>query len=60
MTLDDQASDREEQFREAALQTRKPEVPKATGRCLNCDEPTPGRFCDTDCRDDWQKREGRA
>lgn len=30
---------------------------KATGYCLNCDEPLASglRFCDADCRDDYQK-----
>lgn len=28
-----------------------------TGKCLNCEEPLAGslRFCDADCRDDYQK-----
>lgn len=35
----------------------------ATGHCLNCDAPLEAsvldvemRWCDHDCRDDWQKR----
>ncbi len=29
---------------------------QATGFCLNCSEPLSGRrFCDADCRDDYQK-----
>lgn len=30
---------------------------KATGYCLSCGEPLAAglRFCDTDCRDDYQK-----
>lgn len=40
----------------AALSHRKKELP-TTGRCLNCDEPTgTQRFCDVDCRDDFEKR----
>lgn len=35
------------------------QLPPATGLCFNCqgalDEPQ-ARFCDADCRDDWQKR----
>lgn len=29
------------------------------GECHNCGEPTPDgvNFCDTDCRDDWDKRQ---
>lgn len=30
---------------------------EATGRCLNCQEEIEeGRFCDEDCREDFQKR----
>lgn len=31
----------------------------ARGRCHNCDALLVGdlRFCDADCRDDWQRRE---
>jgi len=29
----------------------------AAGHCLNCEEPLEqGRFCDADCREDFQKR----
>ena len=33
----------------------------ATGYCLNCGESLEGdrRFCDADCRDDWQKLKRR-
>ena len=29
-----------------------------TGKCLNCEEALdpPKRWCDLDCRDDWQRR----
>lgn len=39
-----------------ALQRRAPEAPPATGTCLYCDEPTePGRrWCDAECRDEWE------
>lgn len=32
---------------------------EATGRCLNCGEELAdgARWCDADCRDDWQRRE---
>lgn len=36
------------------------QLPPATGRCFNCQEALDDpetRFCDTDCRDDWQKRQ---
>lgn len=34
------------------------EMPGPTGLCLNCGEPTPAvqRWCDDECRDDWQAR----
>ena len=39
-----------------ALRQRKPEGPKATGKCLWCDEATgkDQRWCDAWCRDQWQ------
>lgn len=56
----DMAHEREELLREAALENRKPGAGAPNGRCFNCDEPlTDGhRFCDADCRDDWEKRNG--
>jgi len=61
MTEDDMATAREEQDRELALKVRKPGGPAATGVCLCCGEPvTDGRrWCDADCRDDWQRGEAR-
>ena len=55
-TLDDDASMREEQFLNAALSTRKPDGPTATGRCLYCNAELPDtrRFCDGWCAEDWQ------
>lgn len=52
----DRASEQEEQMREAAMRLRKPEGPKATGKCLCCDAVLPigMRWCDSSCRDDWQ------
>ena len=46
------------------LEVRKPTGPAATGYCLNCDSPMESdiserRWCDQECRDDWQKREDR-
>jgi uncharacterized OB-fold protein len=43
------------------LARRRTEAPAATGFCLNCGavvEP-PRRWCDADCRDDWQREHGR-
>lgn len=38
---------------------RKPEGPKATGRCLNCDKKLPltHRWCDAECLADWRARQ---
>lgn len=38
---------------------RKPLGPVPNGRCHWCDEivPDEARFCDTDCRDDWQREQ---
>jgi hypothetical protein len=54
----DLASEREEFARTHARNVRKPEAPAATGLCLYCDEDvaSPRRWCDTDCRDAWDKR----
>lgn len=54
-TIDDDASMREEQFLEAALATRKPDGPVATGRCLYCNAELPDtrRWCDKWCQEDW-------
>ena len=55
MTLDDDASMREEQFLKVALQKRKPDSPTATGRCLYCNAELSSvrRFCDGWCAEDW-------
>jgi len=52
--ISDQATQREEQFLEAALkQARNVVTLKATGSCLYCEEPVGEgvRFCDAACRD---------
>lgn len=60
--LSDLATQQEQMFLDASLTLRKPEGPPACGHCLNCDEPLPAgaRWCDADCREDWEKRETRA
>lgn len=57
----DMASEVEEIERRAALSRRQPEGPAATGECHNCGEPMPDgrRWCDADCRDDWQRARHR-
>lgn len=53
----DQANDTAALFTRAALSQRAPEGPEATGYCLNCDArlAPKQRWCDTACRDDWEK-----
>lgn len=62
MDIIDNAAATEELHRTLALKAinRGPQV-VATGRCLNCGEPTPEprRWCDADCRDDWQASRSR-
>lgn len=61
MTDDDRATQQEELAREACLKLRRPEGPAATGYCLNCGEQLEHnhRWCDADCRRDWEARVGR-
>lgn len=42
---------------QSATRIRKYEPPKEGGKCLWCGEELPSerRFCDADCRDDYQK-----
>ena len=56
MTLDDDASMREEQFLDVASKQRKPNGPVAVGHCLYCNAELPNdqRWCDAWCREDWQ------
>lgn len=58
-TVDDQATQVEERDRELCLRVRKPVGPPPCGVCYNCGEALPAdhRFCDVDCRDDWEKRQ---
>lgn len=53
---------REEMDRALALQQRAPEGPAATGACLSCGEQVGHglRWCDADCRDDWQADQRRG
>lgn len=62
MNVEDQATALEELARMAALQTRKPEGPAATGLCLNCGAAInqPRRWCDADCHSDWEARAKRS
>lgn len=60
MTSDpnDRATEHEEQMREAAIRNnRKASGPVANGSCHYCGErvPEPMRWCDADCRNDWER-----
>ncbi len=56
MDVSDQGSVREEEERERALALRRTEGPRPTGLCLFCGLVlTSGkRWCDAECRDEWQ------
>ena len=55
----DKAQRFEELEREAAVQAARESLPALpdVGYCYYCNEPTERgkRFCDDDCRDDWQR-----
>lgn len=58
----ERASELEELARQSAMVTsKKPEGPVATGCCLYCGErlPKPMRWCDADCRNDWEAEQKR-
>lgn len=54
----DIAAAQEEAHRMAALNRRQATLP-SVGQCYACGEPVGGslRFCDTDCREDWERIE---
>ncbi len=59
MDLSDSATQQEELMRELALRraaNHAPDLP-ATGECHWCDASVPDghRFCDCDCRDDFER-----
>jgi hypothetical protein len=53
--LDEAAKVTEMLFQEALR--NKAKVPEKTGFCLGCAEPTPGAFCSSDCREDYERLE---
>ena len=65
-TADDQAADREEEFRELALLNQRlagARLARAVpGVCTNCSEPCLplAVYCDEDCRADHEHREARV
>lgn len=54
----DRASDLEQTVRDFAIERVRSQNQnlKSTGFCLNCKEPSKKRFCDIDCRNDYEKR----
>jgi hypothetical protein len=53
----DIAAEQEDRMREEALwRVRKAEALPMRGKCFNCDEPTSGRFCDANCRVDYERQ----
>lgn len=54
----DIASDREELDRSLAIMAARKPMMLATGECHNCGASVPSgaKFCDVDCRDDWERR----
>jgi hypothetical protein len=55
----DQANDTADLFLQEALTHKKEVAPDYTGYCHYCHDPVPGnlRWCDMDCRDDWEKHQ---
>lgn len=54
----DAASELEQLNIEAALANGARQQLQFTGKCHNCNEPiATGHFCDSDCRDDYEKRQ---
>ena len=53
----DRAAEHIERERAGLLAQRKPSGPSATGHCAYCNAPVPTgmRWCDSLCRDAWQK-----
>lgn len=57
----DRAQERTEQFMNHSLGklAATPALPAPTGACFNCQASVSDgeRYCDSDCRDDWQHRQ---
>jgi hypothetical protein len=56
--ISDKATQQEEMMLAKLVKHRKPEGPQPTGYCLHCGEmiQEPKRWCDADCRNEWEKR----
>lgn len=63
MDLADQASLQNELQEQVHIKnSRRPEGPKPTGHCLCCNAPleTTHRWCDADCREDYEVEQVRV
>jgi len=56
----DEASEMAELHLAAELAKPKVSLPPLTGSCYYCDALTDERFCDADCRDDYERDQRRA
>lgn len=59
----DAANEAADIYTRSSLTWRRTAGPAPTGLCLNCDADLGDagrRWCDTDCRDDWEKRNGKV
>jgi len=57
MDFVDRSNDVAQVYLAESLAWRKPEVAAPGGQCLNCgaDTEPSARWCDADCRDDWER-----
>jgi hypothetical protein len=51
----DEANQLAELHLASELTKAKAILPPLTGRCFYCESPTFERFCDADCRDDYER-----
>lgn len=58
----DRANDQAERYLSVSRRLRLPEGPAPTGTCHHCDKPVAEgrRWCDSDCRDGWQREQRRS
>ncbi len=58
----DQARHTSDMLLQHSLAHREPEAPAACGHCLYCQTALkpPRRWCNADCRDDWQNDQKRG
>ena len=59
MDVIDSGADTAQLFLDISLrrQQNKGTLHPFTGHCYNCGDPVEGCFCDTDCQEDFEKRE---